>query len=73
MIDKIGIEANKIGVVKIENGEFVLYSAKATWAEAVAHCRQQNLQIAEVKSKEEARLVASSMLKARPGNLIQFL
>ncbi|XP_043467288.1 uncharacterized protein LOC122501694 [Leptopilina heterotoma] len=69
VIDKIGIEANKIGVVKIENGEFVLYSAKATWAEAVAYCRLQNFQIAEVKSKEEARLVASSMLKARPDKI----
>lgn len=66
-IDRFETRANEIDVIKVNDEEFSLYSARATWAEAVVQCRQKGLQIAEVKSKKVAQAVAMSMLRARPG------
>lgn len=60
---------NKIKMVaasKIGKEEFRLYSGRATWAEAVVQCREEGLQIAEVKSVAEAQALAVSMLRNRP-------
>ncbi|XP_033209495.1 uncharacterized protein LOC117168167 isoform X2 [Belonocnema kinseyi] len=65
-IDRFETRANEMDVIKVNDEEFTLYSARATWAEAVVQCRQKGLQIAEIKSKKVAQAVAMSMLRARP-------
>lgn len=50
-----------------DDEEFILFSARATWTEAVVHCRKNNLQIAEVTTLSQAQSLALLMLKARPG------
>ena len=57
-----------VAATRIGDQEFRLYSGRATWAEAVVWCRQEGLQIGEVTNIEEARALAVSMLRNRPGN-----
>lgn len=58
----------EVTVVHVGFEEFSIYSAKATWTEAVNECRKENLQIAEVKTVAEVQTLANAMMKARPGN-----
>ena len=62
------MKISEVDVIRVNDEEFTLYSAKATWAEAVVHCRLKGLQIAEVKSRKVAQVVAMSMLRVRPGD-----
>lgn len=54
---------------RIDEEEFVLYSARLTWPEAVINCRKKGLQIAEVKTAAEAQSLAFLMIRTRPGIL----
>lgn len=52
---------------RVDEEEFVLYSTRLTWPEAVINCRKEGLQIAEVKTTAEARSLAFLMIQTRPG------
>lgn len=60
----------EVTVVQVGHEEFAIYSAKATWTEAVNECRKENLQIAEVKTIAEIQTLANAMMKARPGKIL---
>lgn len=51
----------------MDEEEFILYSTKLTWLEAVVHCQKEGLQIAEVKTMSQAQSLALFMIRARPG------
>ncbi|XP_032662642.1 uncharacterized protein LOC116840255 [Odontomachus brunneus] len=52
--------------IRVDEEEFVLYSARLTWSEAVINCRKEGLQIAEVKTTAEAQSLAFLMIQTRP-------
>lgn len=62
------IDSMKVFDVIIGKKMFFLYSANVTWSEAVFECRQRGLQIAEISTLTEARIIAVRMMKVRPSN-----
>ncbi|XP_011137898.2 uncharacterized protein LOC105182270 isoform X1 [Harpegnathos saltator] len=54
---------------RIDKEEFILYSTRLTWPEAVMSCRKEGLQIAEVKTTAEAQSLAFLMIRARPESI----
>ncbi|XP_043288427.1 uncharacterized protein [Venturia canescens] len=62
----LDIEIKMVAASNIGEEEFLLYSGRATWAEAVVQCREKGLQVAEVRSVKEAQTLAASMLRNRP-------
>lgn len=56
-----------MGSTRINEEEFILYSTRLTWPDAVIHCRKEGLQIAEVKTMAQAESLAFLMIRARPG------
>lgn len=62
-----GKSTKMMGSTRMDEEEFILYSTKLTWPEAVVYCRKEGLQIAEVKTMLQAQSLASLMIRARPG------
>lgn len=53
-------------VVKFGNREFTLFVDRKTWPEAMLECARNSLEIVEVKTMNEARILSRIMLKNRP-------
>lgn len=58
----------KASVSKFGNYEYWLHKERRTWPEAVLQCEKSGMEIAEVRTVEEAKKLAQLMMRNRPGN-----
>ncbi|XP_072750611.1 C-type mannose receptor 2-like isoform X3 [Anoplolepis gracilipes] len=64
-----GKSTKMVGSIRTDEEEFILYSTRLTWPEAVVHCQKEGLHIAEVKTMSQAQSLAFLMIRTRPESI----